>query len=228
MYNLLGYSKNYRKTTWSLWNYYRGQPSDPISTNSESFKYKTNIVGKTPRDNDSLKNAEVVIPLKYLSNFWRNLDIPLTNCEVEIILTWYKNCVLADMTVDADADPAIVAPSGATFTITDIEWYVPVVTLSKENDIKLLEKLKSGFKKTIKWNKYRSQMTIQNNNNNLNYLIDPTFTNVNRLLVLSLERIEEDNIKKDCRDSFSHYFVPNVQIKDFNVLIDGKVFSICQ
>ena len=67
-------------------------------------------------------------------------------------------------------------------------------------------------------------MTIQNNNNNLNYLIDPTFTNVNRLFVLSYERIEEDNVKKDYRDSFSHYYVPKVQIKDFNVLIDGKSF----
>ena len=66
-------------------------------------------------------------------------------------------------------------------------------------------------------------MTIQNNNNNLSYLIDPTFTIVNRLFVLSIERIE-DNIKKDYRDSFSHYYVPNVQIKDFNVLIDGKSF----
>ena len=102
--------------------------------------------------------------------------------------------------------------------------YVPVVTLSKENDIKLLEQLKSGFKRTIKWNKYRSQMTIQPQNNNLNYLIDPTFTNVNRLFVLSFERIEEDNIKKDYRDSFSHYYVPKVQIKDFNVLMDGKRF----
>ena len=100
------------------------------------------------------------------------------------------------MTVDADADPAIVAPSGATFKITDTKLYVPVVTLSKENNIKLLKKLKSGFKKTIKWNKYRSQMTIQNNNNNLNYLIDPTFTNVNRLFVLSYERIEEENEQK--------------------------------
>ena len=132
------------------------------------------------------------------------------------------------MTVDANADPAIVAPSGVTFKITDTKLYVPVVTLSKENDIKLLEKLKSGFKKTIKWNKYRSQITIQNNNNNLHYLIDPTFTNVNRLFVLSYERIEEDNVKKDYRDSFSHYYVAKVQIKNFNVLIDGKVSTIYQ
>ena len=115
-------------------------------------------------------------------------------------------------------------PTGLEFQIKDTKLYVPVVTLSKENDIKLLEKLKSGFKKTIKWNKYRSQMTIQNNNNNLNYLIDPTFTNVNRLFVLSFERIEENNVKKDYRDSFSHYYVPKVQIKDFNVLINGKGF----
>ena len=115
-------------------------------------------------------------------------------------------------------------PTGLEFQIKDTKLYVPVVTLSKENDIKLLEKLKSGFKKTIKWNKYRSQMTIQNNNNNLNYLIDPTFTNANRLFVLSFERIEENNVKKDHRDSFSHYYVPKVQIKDFNVLINGKDF----
>ena len=81
-------------------------------------------------------------------------------------------------------NPAILAPSRAKVKITDTKLYVPVVTLSKENDIKLLEKLKSGFKRTIKWNKYRSQMTIQSQNNNLCYLIDPTFTNVNRLFVL--------------------------------------------
>ena len=218
IYNLLGYSKNYRKTTGSLWNYYRGQPSDPLSTNSESFKFKISIVGKTPQDNDSLKNVEVVIPLKYLSNFRRNLDILLINCGVEIILSWSKNCVLADMTVDADADPAIVAPSDATFKITNTKLYVTVVALSKENDIKLFEKLKTGFKKAIKWNKYRSKML------KLNYLIDPTFTNVNRLFVLSFERIEDNNVKKDCRDTFSNYYVAKVQIKDFNVLINGKSF----
>ena len=80
-------------------------------------------------------------------------------------------------------------PTGIEFQIKDTKLYVPFVTLSKENDTKLLEKLESGFKKTIKWNKYKSQMTIQNNNSNLNYLTDPTFTNVNRLFVLSFKRI---------------------------------------
>ena len=102
------------------------------------------------------------------------------------------------MTVRAaqDGNPAIVAPTGLEFKITDTKLYVPVVTLSKENDTKLLEQLKTGFKRTIKWNKCRSQMSIQNNNNNLDYLINPTFTNVNRLFVLPFERIEENNVKK--------------------------------
>ena len=95
------------------------------------------------------------------------------------------NCVLADMTTrDAEGNnPAIVAPTGLEFQITDTKLYVPVVTLSKENDTKLLEQLKTGFKRTIKWNKYRSQMTVQSNNNNLNYLIDSTFTNVKCFVV---------------------------------------------
>ena len=124
--------------------------------------YDANKVGKN--------KTEIVIPLKHLSNFWRSLDIPLINSEIELILTWTKNCVLGDMTV------ANNPPTGLEFQITDTKLYVLVVTLSKENDKMLLEKLKSGFKRTIKWNKYRSRMTIQNNNNNLNYLIDPTFT----------------------------------------------------
>ena len=125
----------------------------------------------------------------------------------------------------ADITAANNPPTGLEFKITDTKLYVPVVTLSKENDIKLLEQLKTGFKRIIKWNNYRSQVSIQPQNNNLNYLIDPTFTNVNRLFVLSFQRIAgENNTTKDRRDSFSHYYVPNVRIKDFNVLIDGKSF----
>ena len=214
MYNLLECSKNYKKTTGSLWNYYRDEQSNPLSTNFESFKYKTSITGNTYNvdekitddDGNEIDNpdydankvgkneTEVVTPLKHLINFCRSFNIPLINCEVELILTWSKNCVLADMTV------AKYPPTGLEFQIKDTKLYVPVVTLSKESEIKLLEKLKSEFKKTIKWKKYRSQVTIQNNNNDLNYLIDPTFTIVKRLFVLSFERIEESNIKKDYRD----------------------------
>ena len=124
------------------------------------------------------------------------------------------------MTVDAAANPNIVAPTGLEFKITDTKLYVPLVSLSKENDIKFSEQLKSGFKRTIKWNKYRSQMTIQPQNNNLDYLIDPAFTNANRLFVLSFSR----NNEGDRTDSFLHDYVPNIEIKDFNVLIDEKSF----
>ena len=151
--------------------------------------------------------------------------MPLINCEVQLILNWLKNCVLiSKSTRDADYDEPIYRkidnPENAIFQITDTKLYVPVVTLSKENDIKLLEQLKSGFKRTIKWNKYRSQMTVQPQNNNLDYVIDSTFTNVNRLFALLFTT---DNAG-DNRDSFSHYYLPNVEIKDFNVLIDGKSF----
>ena len=115
---------------------------------------------------------------------------------------------------------AIVAPTGLEFELTDTKLYVPVVTLPKENGIKLLEPLKTGFKRTIKWNKYRSQMAVQRQNNNLNHLIDPIFTNVNKLFVLSFTT----NNAGENRDSFPHYYVPNVEIKYFSVLIDGKSF----
>ena len=168
---------------------------------------------------DSLtkNDVKVVVPLKHLSNFWRHLDIPLINHEVELILTWFKHCVLIDKsTREANyaANPNVYEidhPENAIFKITDTKLYVPVVTLSKENDIKLLEQLKSGFKRTIKWNKYRSQMTIQPQKNNLNYLIDPTFTSVNRLFVLSFPR----NNNTDSRYSFSNYYVPKVKVNDF-------------
>ena len=106
-------------------------------------------------------DVKVVAPLKNLSNFWRSLNIPLINCEVELILTWFKNCVLIDKpTREADCDAPIVReidnPENAIFEITDTKLYVPAVTLSKKDDIKLLEQLKSGFKRTIEWNKYRS------------------------------------------------------------------------
>ena len=159
-------------------------------------------------DNLTKNDVKIYVPLKYLSNFWSHLNVPLINCEVELILTWFKNCVLIDKSrreADYNVAPNVYKINNledATFKITDVKLFVPVVTLSKENDIKLLEQLKTGFKRTIKWNKYRSQMFIQQQNNNLNYLIDPTFTNVNRLFVLSFSR----NNNTDSRYFFSNYY----------------------
>ena len=121
-------------------------------------------------DNNRTKNAEIVVPLKYLSNFWRTLDIQLINCEVSLSLTWSEKCVLTSKATK-DANPgvnAVKSPIGATFKITDTKLYVSVVTLSTKNDNKLLEQLKTGFKKTIKWNKYGSEMTAQAKTYNLN------------------------------------------------------------
>ena len=154
MYNLLEYSKNYKKTTGSLWNYYRDEPSSSIGANnitrsivnSESFAYKASFMENgVTHDNLTKNDVKVVVPLKQLSNFWRHLDIPLINCEVELILTWFKNCVLIDkLTREAnyDADPNVYEidnPEDATFKTTGVKLFVPVVTLSKENGIQLLE-----------------------------------------------------------------------------------------
>ena len=149
---------------------------------------------------EGTKKLEIVVPLKYLSNFWRTLDIPLINCEVSLTLIWSVNCVFTSLekrlvTAAQGDNPEVCdnSPIGATFKITDCKLHVPIVTLSAENDKKLLEQLKTGFKRTIKWKKYRSEMSNQIKNKNLNYLIDPTFINVNRLFVLSYEN-ETDRI----------------------------------
>ena len=153
--------------------------------------------------------------------------MPFINYEVSLTLTWSKNCVLTDITTtDAQGDnPAIAAPTSAAFKIKDTKLYVPVVTLSAENDNKLLEQLKTGFKRTVKWNKFRSEISNQTRNNNLNYLIYPTFTNINRLFVL-LFKNEHGNDDKDesVRTSFSKYYVPKVEMKGVNFLINGKQF----
>ena len=136
MYNLLEYSKNYRKTTGSLWNYYRDEPNSSTDNNnithsilnSKSFDYKANFISSVTNNNLTKNDVNIVVPLKHLSNFWRHLDIPLINCEVELILIWFKNCVRTDKsTRDANynANPHISEinnPENATFQITDTNF----------------------------------------------------------------------------------------------------------
>ena len=136
-----------------MWNYYKDEPNNlpcnnynanPI-TNSASFKYKTSITGKTSnanlenganteQENTKIKKNIDVVPLKYLSNFWKTLHIPLINCEVSLILSWSENCVLTNIKTQTARGTrvAINAPTNATFKITDVKLYVPVVTLSTE------------------------------------------------------------------------------------------------
>ena len=163
----------------------------------------------------------MAIPLKYLDNFWRALNIPLISCEVFLELKWNKNCVITSLEQrQIDAGPPAVngTTTGATLAINDCKLYVPVVTLSKDDEIKLLTNLKSGFKREIIWNKYRSQMTTEAINNNLNILIDPTFTNVNKLFVLAYGQVNNDT------QSFSRFYLPNFMVKDYNVVIDKLAF----
>ena len=171
MYNFTEYSKNYSKTSESLWNNYRDEPNSGAVGNvnyfikdSKSFDYKISITGKS-EGNNTEKEVEIAIPLKYFNNFWRALDIPLINCEVSLTLTWSKNCVItswATTDADPDTDPVVVAfnnPTDTTFKIKDTKLFVPAVALSTQDDNKSLKQLKTGFKRTIKWNKYRSGMT---------------------------------------------------------------------
>ena len=131
--------------------------------------------------------------------------MPLINCKVNLILTWSPTRVISSKTGEIK------------FKINEIRLYVPVVTLSTQDNAKLLQQLKSGFKRTINWNKYESNIKTFAQNRYLNHLINPSFQGVNRLFVLSFEN-END------RTSHSNYYLPKVEIKDYNVMIDGKNF----
>ena len=124
MYNLIEYSDNYSKTSGSLWQYYKDDPNDNI-TQSESFKSKIKITGKTPAAGNT-KDVEIIVPLKYLSNFWRTLEMPLIDCEVNLILTWSRDCVITNST------------DAGKFAITETKLYVPVIILSTQDNAKLL------------------------------------------------------------------------------------------
>ena len=203
IYNLLEYSDNYSKTSRSLWQYYKDDPNDNL-TDPESFKSKVKIIGNTPAAGNT-KDVEIIVPLKYLSNFWRTLEMPSINCEVNLILTWSKDCVITNSTGEGK------------FAITETKLYVPVVTLSTKDNEKLPQQLKSGLKKTINWNKYESSIKTFPQNRYLNYLNNPSFQEVNRLFVLSFEN-END------RTSHSTYYLSKIEIKDCNVMIDNRNF----
>ena len=145
----------------------------------------------------------------------------LINYEVSLELKWKKNCVITSLeerAIDENDPPNRVgAPTGATLAINDCKLYIPVVTLSKDDEIKLLTNLKSGFTREIIWNKYRSQMSTEATNNNLNILIDPTFLNINRLFVLAYQTTDD-------RQLFSQFYLPKFMVKDFNVITDKLAF----
>ena len=171
MYNFLEYSKNYEKATGILWNCYRDKPNSGAGEennnvnysikDSNPFDYKTSITGKL-EGIKTIKDAEIVVPFKRLKWFLENIDMPLINCEINLILVWKVSITSKATRDDVPAqggNPAVATvdnPTNATFKITGTKLYVLVVTLSTENDNNFLEQLKSRFKRTIKWNKHRS------------------------------------------------------------------------
>ena len=215
MYNLIEYSDNYAKRTGSLWQYCKDIPArnanDDIvifaeNNTTDSFKFKAKITGQT--EDDGTKDVEIIVPLKYLSNFWRTLEMPLINCEINLILTWPSSCVLIATAIQNQA---------VTFEITDTKLYVPVVTLSTQENTKFLQQLKSGFKRVINWNKYLSKPELLAQNPNLNHLVEPSFQGINRLFVLAFENDND-------RTSHDRYYLPTVHIKDYNIVINGENF----
>ena len=205
MYKLIEYGDNYSKASGSLWQYYKDEPNDNLE-NSEPFKSKVKITVNTP-DGGNTKDVEIIVPSKNLSNFWRTLEMPLINCDVNLILDWFEDFVITN------------SAGVGKFAITATKLYIPVVTLSTQDDAKLLQQLKSGFRWTINWNKYQSCIKTSAQNRYLNYLVDASFQVSNTLFALPSKN-END------RTSHSTYFLPKVkEIKDYNVFTDGKNFS---
>ena len=214
MYNLIEYSNIYSETSGSLWQYGYDIPAvhddgdivDFSGANAtNSFKFKVKITCQT-RNNGRIGGVEIMVPLKYLSNFWRTLEMSLTNCEVNLILTWSANCVI----IYTD-----VANQNPTFAITETKLYVPIVTLSTQDNAKLLPQLiKIRFEKNNNLDKYLANPELIAQNPNLSYLVEPSFQGVNRLFLA----FENDTR----RSSNERYYLPNVEIKDFNVMIGGR------
>ena len=171
-----------------------------ILNNSSSFKYKSSFI-------TDINGVKIAVPLKYFSNFWRSLEMPLINCKVELSLKWYENCILSS------------AGTAATFTITDTKLYVPVVTLKTEDNTKLSKLLSEGFKRPIYWNKYK--VIFKNYNDEyIRERIDASFQGVNKLFVLPYA--SGDNITNE--NSYRKYFLPRLKIKNYNIEIDGRNF----
>ena len=206
MYNFIESSDNYSDTLGSLWQFKRdkiGEDAYLTVDNSSLYKYKSGLF--TNRN-----DAKIAVPLKYLSNFWRSLEIPLINCKVEFSLVWNENYILTSL----DGNTA--------FTITDAKVYVPVVILSIENNSKLTKLLNNGFKRSVYWNKYKViPNKIYNWNDYIRELLDGSYQGVRRLFVLAY-----DNTVDNATTVNSHrkYFLLRIKIENYNIEIDGRNF----
>ena len=217
MYNLIEYSDNYQDSSATLYQYKRDEPpeanaiNDLTTTTSSSFKYKVKLLGNPVLDgNIAKRSVKVVVPLKYLSNFFGSLEMSLINCKIKLNLTWKKECVLS-----TDAGNAV-------FIINDTKMYVPVVTLSKEDNKDFIEKQNKGFQKSIYWNEYKTKELTENADANVfKYInLDPSFQGVNRLIVMAYNRVDG----QPTRNRQQKYYLPRIDLKIYNVIIDGRNF----
>ena len=179
MYNLIEYSDNYSDTLGSLWQFKRDEitnNADVSNDNAPSFKDKANLIGNTEA-NGTKNGVKIAVPLKYLSNFWRSLEMPIIISKVELPLKWYERCLLT-------------ATTTATFRIADAKLCVPIVTLSIEDNSKLTKLLNEGFKRPIYWNEYKVipnktvELAAVNDVKYIRALLDSSWQGVKRLFVL--------------------------------------------
>ena len=216
MYNLIEYSDNYQDSSATLYQYKRDEPPDDIDNNltvnnSSSFKYKVKLLGNPVVDNNvATLNVKVVVPLKYLSNLFRSLEMPLINCKIKLDLTWKKECVLSSN------------DGNAVFIINDTKLYVPVVTLSKEDNKDFIEQQNKGFQRSVYWNEYKTKEQEENANaNNFKHItLDPSFQGVNRLFVMAYSRVDD----QPTRNGQQKYYLPRIDLNKYNVFIDGRHF----
>ena len=230
MYNLLGYSDNYQDSTGSLYQFKRDEPPDDnadVANNISTLVYKSKLISGT--DDNNVNNVKLVVPLKYVSSFIRSLEMLLVNCKIDLELTWHKDCMISS--ANAAAGQAV------SFMITNTKLYVPVVTLSKDNN-NLTKQLNDGFKRTISWNQCVSKPIpeIPHKKTGITrFALDAAFQGVNRLFVLAFEDTRANEAadapaprnlvaNRVIRDSYRKYFVPRVDITSYNVLIDGRNF----
>ena len=184
--------------------------------NSQSFKYKAALVGKTANHNDgksSVKDAKIVVPLKYLSNFWRSLEMPLINCKVHLELNWIEDCILSS------------AGHSAKFEITDAKLHVPIVTLSTKHSVNLTKQLSEGVKRSVYWNSYQTKPAkVIEKGKNLYELLNAWFQGVRRLFVFAyVVAAGAENDKAGIKNN-KKYFLPRAKINNYNVLTDGRSF----
>ena len=218
MYNLLEYSDNYEHSTGSLYHFKRSEitteddnNADITVANSKPFAYRASLVG------DAVNNVELVVPLKYISNFFRSLEMQLINCKIHLELEWDPNYLLCSNNAAGN--------NNATFQITDTKLYVPIVTLSTKDTTHLTNLLSEGFKRSVFWNKYKIERhtVAANANNHWCALLDASFQGGNRLFVLAFNALAGDAGLVN-REGYRKYYLPRVDIKKYNVLIDGRNF----